>query len=124
MFAGTYKARPVVEMEASLEQAYAIEFCVRLQKSASETFDMIREAMSSTSIFRWDKAFGEGRQKVKDIEHERRLSTFITEAMINTAAIIIKEYRRIAVRQLHAFLNISVGSVHSIMAEHLQLKRV
>ncbi|GFX19305.1 uncharacterized protein TNCV_3014441 [Trichonephila clavipes] len=44
--------------------------------------------------------------------------------MINTAAIIIKEDRRITVRQLHALLNISEGSVHSIMAEHLQLKRV
>ncbi|GFV34678.1 histone-lysine N-methyltransferase SETMAR [Trichonephila clavipes] len=38
------------------------------QKSASETFDMIREAVSMASIFRSHKAFKEGSQNVEDIE--------------------------------------------------------
>ncbi|GFR21756.1 protein GVQW3 [Trichonephila clavata] len=115
-------------MKASFEQRYAINFCVRLQKSATQTFDMMREAfndeaISKTSIFRWHKAFKEGKQNVEDIEREGRPSTSITETMINTAVVIIKEDRKTTVRQLHALLNISVGSVHS-MAEHLQLRRV
>ncbi|KFM66946.1 hypothetical protein X975_26615, partial [Stegodyphus mimosarum] len=116
-------------MEASMEQRYKIAFCVRLQKSASETFGMIREAfndeaLAKASVFRWHKTFKEGRQNVEDIEREGRPSMSVTERMINTAVVIIKADRRITVRQLHALLNISVGSVHSIMAEHLQLKRV
>ncbi|GFU57063.1 HTH_48 domain-containing protein [Trichonephila clavipes] len=116
-------------MEASLEQHYALKFCVRLQKSASKTFDMIREAFNDesipgASIFRWHTTFKEGRKNVEDIERERRLSTSITKTMINTAAIIIKGDCRITVSHLHAPLTISEGSVHSIMTEHLQLKCV
>ncbi|GFQ76766.1 histone-lysine N-methyltransferase SETMAR [Trichonephila clavata] len=59
-------------MEASF---YAIEFCVRLQKSALETFDMVREdfsdkAMSRASIFGWQKACKEVRQNVKGIVYQ------------------------------------------------------
>nr|XP_042902814.1 protein GVQW3-like [Parasteatoda tepidariorum] len=82
------------------------------------------EAMSRSGIFHWHKAFKEDRQNVEAIEHEGPSSTSITETMINIAAAIIEEDSRVTVRQLHALLNISVGSVHSIMAEHLQLKRV
>ncbi|KFM71884.1 hypothetical protein X975_12733, partial [Stegodyphus mimosarum] len=81
------------------------------------------EALARVSVFRWHKAFKEGRENVEDIEREGRPSTSVTETMINTTAVIIKEDRRITVRQLHALLNISVGSIHSVMAEHLQLKR-
>ncbi|GFQ90865.1 hypothetical protein TNCT_157581 [Trichonephila clavata] len=68
-------------MEALFQQRYAIKLCVRLQKSASETFDMICEAindkaMSRASIFHWHKACKERRQNVEDIE--------ITETTINT----------------------------------------
>ncbi|GFR33237.1 HTH_48 domain-containing protein [Trichonephila clavata] len=73
-------------MEASLEQRCGIKFCVRLQKSALETFDidMIREvfndeAMSRASIFRWHNVFKEGRQNVEDIERDGRPSTSITD---------------------------------------------
>ncbi|KFM62221.1 hypothetical protein X975_23124, partial [Stegodyphus mimosarum] len=129
MFARAYKTRPVAEMEASLEQCYAITFCFRLQKSASETFDMIREAfnddaLTRVSVFRWHKTFKDSRQNVEDTEREGQLSSSVTETMINRAVVIIKADHRITVRQLHALLNISVGSVHSIMVEHLQLKRV
>lgn len=48
----------------------------------------------------------------------------LRDKMINTAALVINEDRRITVPQLIAFLDISVGSVHSTVAEHLELKRV
>ncbi|GFY65972.1 uncharacterized protein TNIN_150051 [Trichonephila inaurata madagascariensis] len=78
--------------------------------------------MSKESIFQRHKAFKEGRQNVEDIEQKGRHSTSITETMIITAPIIIIEDHRITVRQLHVLLNISVGRVHSIMAEYLQLE--
>ncbi|XP_035225021.1 protein GVQW3-like [Stegodyphus dumicola] len=87
-----------------------------------ETFN--DEALARVSVFCWHKAFKESRQNVEHSERKRQPSTSVTETMINTVAVIIKEDRRITVRQLHALLNICVGSVHSVMAEHLQLKRV
>lgn len=113
----------------SLEQYYVIKFRINLQKSASYTFNMIPEAFHNEAMLRaravrWHKIFKEGRQNVGVLVCERRPSTSITETVINTVAIIIKENRRVRVRQLHILLNISVGSVHSTMAKHLGPKRV
>ncbi|KAJ8960553.1 hypothetical protein NQ318_013841 [Aromia moschata] len=58
---------PVQEkMQHSLEQRMTIKFCVKLEKSAAETIPMLKKAfdvdcLSDRQIFRWHKAFAEGR---------------------------------------------------------------
>ncbi|KAK5642352.1 hypothetical protein RI129_008519 [Pyrocoelia pectoralis] len=47
----------------------AIKFCVKLEKSAAETIPMLKKAfgvdcLSDRQIFRWHKAFAEGREDV------------------------------------------------------------
>ena len=39
-------------MQRSLEQRYAIKFCVKLGKSATETFDMIKQAYPDVALAR------------------------------------------------------------------------
>jgi hypothetical protein len=51
-----------------MEQRAAIKFCVKLKKTATETFDMWKnaygeECLSRTSVFEWHKTF-KGTQKV------------------------------------------------------------
>ena len=58
-------------MQENIEQRYAIKFCVILNKSATETFASLTEAygdatLSRTMIFKWHKAFKEGRENVED----------------------------------------------------------
>ena len=58
-------------MGHSLEQRYAIKFCVRLGKNATETFQMLQEGFKDDCISRSQsgkrhKAFKEGRVKVAD----------------------------------------------------------
>jgi len=58
-------------MQENIEQRYAIKFCVKLNKSATETFASLTEAygdatLSRTMIFKWHKAFKEGRENVED----------------------------------------------------------
>jgi len=58
-------------MQENIEQWYAIKFCVKLNKSATETFASLTEAygdatLSRTTVFKWHKAFKEGRENVKD----------------------------------------------------------
>jgi hypothetical protein len=60
-------------MQRSLEQCYAIKFCVKLGKSGSETLQLLRTAygdavLSSSQVLRWHKAFKDGREGVED-EH-------------------------------------------------------
>ncbi|KAJ8941770.1 hypothetical protein NQ318_006427 [Aromia moschata] len=58
-------------MQRSLEQRMAIKFCVKLEKSAAETIPMLKKAfgvdcLSDRQIFRWHKAFAEGREDVNE----------------------------------------------------------
>ena len=53
-------------LQENIEQRYAMKFCVKLNKSATETFASFAEAygdatLSRTMVLKWHKAFKEGR---------------------------------------------------------------
>ena len=57
----------------TLEERYAIKFCFKLGKNATETYGMLQTAfgascMNRASIFEWHKRFKEGRESVRDDE--------------------------------------------------------
>ena len=58
-------------MQENIKQRYAIKFCVKLKKSATEKFDSLTESdedatLSRTVVFNWHKTFKEGREDVED----------------------------------------------------------
>jgi len=58
-------------MQENIEEGYAIKFCVKLNKSATETFASLTKAyadatLSRTVVFKWHKVFKEGRENVED----------------------------------------------------------
>jgi len=55
----------------NLEQRCAINFCVKLNENATETYEKLKRAygenaLSRTQAFRWHKAFLEGRESGED----------------------------------------------------------
>ena len=57
----------------TLEERYAIKFCFKLGKNATETYGMLQTAfrpscMKQASVFEWHKRFKEGRESVRDDE--------------------------------------------------------
>ena len=55
------------------EERYAINFCFKLGKNATETYGMLQTAfrlscMNRASVFEWHKRFKEGRESVRDDE--------------------------------------------------------
>ena len=59
--------------EDTLEQRYAIKFCFKLGKNATETYGMLQTAfeescMNQVSVFEGQKRFKEGRESVRDDE--------------------------------------------------------
>ena len=57
----------------TLEERYAIRFCVKLGKNATETYGMLQTAfrpscMNWASIFEWHKKFKEGKESVRGDE--------------------------------------------------------
>ena len=59
--------------EDTLEEQYAIRFCFKLGKDATETYGILQTAfrpycMNRASVFEWHKRFKGGRESVRDDE--------------------------------------------------------
>ena len=59
--------------EDTLEERYAIKFCFKLRKNATETYGMLQTAfgascMNRASVFEWHKRFKEGRESLRNDE--------------------------------------------------------
>ena len=61
----------ISKMQSGREERYAIKFCFKLGKNATETYGMLHTAfrlycMSRASVFQWHKRFKDGRESVRD----------------------------------------------------------
>ena len=70
-----------------LEERYAIKFCFKLGKNATETYRMLQTAfgpscMNQASIFEWHKRFKEGMESVRDDERCGRSKEVNTPELI------------------------------------------
>ena len=73
--------------EDTLEERYAIKFCFKLGKNATETYRMLQFAfrpscMNRVSVFEWHKRFKEGRESVRDDERYGRSKEVNTPELI------------------------------------------
>ena len=73
--------------EDTLEERYAIKFCFKLGKNATETYGMLQTAfgascMNRASVFEWHKRFKEGRESVRDDERCGRSKEVNTPELI------------------------------------------
>ena len=88
-------------MQENIEQRYAIKFCVKLNKSATETFAYLTEAygdatLSRTMFFKWHKAFKEGRENVEDdCRSGRPISSTNDQNVEVVRAVIAKDTRAV-----------------------------
>ena len=71
----------------TLEERYAIKFCFKFGKNATETYGMLQTAfrpfcMNRASVFEWHKRFKEGRESVRDDERCGRSKEVRTPELI------------------------------------------
>ena len=71
----------------TLEEQYAIKFCFKLGKNATETYEMLQTAfrppcMNRAPVFEWHKRFMEGKESVSDDERCRRSKEVNTPELI------------------------------------------
>ena len=71
----------------TLEERYAIKFCFKLGKNATETYGMLQTAsgqscMNQASVFEWHKRFKEGRESVREGERCGRSKEVNTPELI------------------------------------------
>ena len=71
----------------TLEERYAINFCFKLRKNATETYGILQTAfgescMNRASVFEWHKRFKESRKSVRDDERYGRSKEVKTPELI------------------------------------------
>ena len=109
----------------SLGKRYAIKFCFKLGKNATETYGILQTAfrpscMSQTSVFEWYKRFKEGRESVRC----RRSKEVRTPEMIGQIKNFIDKDHRVSIETISALFGNCVGTVHTIIREELKMQRI
>ncbi|XP_015373628.1 PREDICTED: putative uncharacterized protein FLJ37770 [Diuraphis noxia] len=104
----------------NFEQRCAIRFCFKLGHSATETFKKLQQAygesvLSRAQVFRWFKAFSEGRKLIEDDPRSGRPSTAKNDENIIRVRDLVRSDRRLTVRMIEEQLGLSHTIVHQIL---------
>ena len=111
----------------TLKERYAIKFCFKLRKYATETYEILQPAfrlscMNRASVFEWHKRYKEGRESVRDDECERSKEVRTPE--------LIGQIKNFMDKDCHVSIEISaqsdvnVGTVHTIICEELKMWKI
>jgi len=111
------------------EQRICVKFCVKIGKSVTETFEMLKisfrvEAMGRTQTYEWWKRFKEGRTSVDDDPCSGRPSTSKTDDNVAKVREVIRSNRRLTVREVAEEVSISKTVCHEILTENLGMHRM
>ena len=115
--------------EDTLEERYAIKFCFKLGKSATETYGMLQTAfgascMNRASVFQWHKRFKEGRESVRDDERCGRSKEVRTPELIGQIMNFMDKDRRVSIKTIRAQFDVSVGNIHTIIHKKLKMRKI
>ena len=116
-------------MDVRIEQRVNIKFCVKLNKTATETLQLLRdaygdEALSRARVFGWHRRFVLGRVSVEDDTGSGRPSSSRNEDNVVRIRDMIREDRTLTVRMLADALRINKLTCHQILREDLGKRKL
>jgi len=107
----------------------AITFCVKLDESATVTYEKLQRAygehfLSRAQVFRWQKSFLEGREQVEDEPRAGRASTSKTDDNVERVRSLVRSDRRLTWRIISSELNLNRFTVHQILTQELDMRKM
>ena len=115
--------------EEILEERYAIKFCFKLGKNATEMYGMLQttfepSCMNRASVFEGHKRFKEGSESVRDGERCGRGKEVRTPELIGQIKNFMDKDRRVSIETIGAPFDVSVGTVHTVIREELKMRKI
>ena len=117
----------IMAVVMSQDQHSYIKIQCQRNKTAKEIFSVLQEAcgtyaLSYSQVTRWVSEFKNGRECVQD----RASRTVTAMDSYNTEQLkrLLKSDRRIMCEEMAQEIEISVGSVHTILCNHLKMRKV
>ncbi|CAK9809034.1 Protein GVQW3 [Anthophora quadrimaculata] len=97
-----------------------VKFCVKLGKTFTETFALLKQAyggdtFSRTQYYEWFVRFKTGRQSIEDDPRPGRPLTATDNTCIEKISDLVRANCRLTVRELSEKVGISIGSCHEIL---------
>ena len=104
-------------MQENIAQRYAIKFCVKLNKSATETFASLTEAygdatLSRTMVFKSHKALKEGRENVEDDPRSGRPISSTNDQNVEMVRAVMSKDHRLSVRMIAEETGLDKSAIH------------
>ena len=118
-----------MEIDQQFEQRINIKFLVKLGKNGSESPQMLQQiqgedVLKERTVFKWVQRFWEGLEDPKDDARSGRPTTSSGNENIDRVHSLVLSDRRLTVRMIAEKLGLGKWSVHTILMEHLLMKKV
>jgi hypothetical protein len=97
------------------EQGVCIKFCHKIYKTATATYEMLKQAFGETALrrtkaFEWYSRFKNGRKSIDDGPHTGQQATARTNDTVERINAVIRGNRRLTIREIAYELNLSYGT--------------
>ncbi len=111
------------------EQRYEIKFMVKVQKKPVKTYRELKKmygdaCMSEVMCLQWHAAFRKSRDSCELQGGPSAPVTALSDVTVNTAGCLIVTDHHLNTRELAGILDISLGSVHTLLHDHLNVSHV
>ena len=110
-------------MQENIEQRYAIN------KSATETFASLTEAygdatLSRIMVFKWHKAFKEGRENAEDDRRSGRPISSTNDQNVEVVRAVMAKDRRLSVRMIAEETGLNKNAVHRTLTQYVHMRKI
>ena len=111
-----------------VELRSVVKFCVALEKSPTETLNMIKSTgkykkCSPATVYKWHVRFRSGRDSIEDDPRSGRPAVIVCSVRDRVKDMVNCD-RRITVRSIADELDVSVSTVHGILTDELGMSKV
>ena len=112
-----------------MEQKTNLKFYFKMDKTDTETLEMLRsvygkETLSRKTVFQWLKRFGEDREREEDEHRREKLLTSKTTANVERVWKLLPQDCRLSVRIMANELNLIRKIVRTILTKDLSKRKL